>query len=110
MYRRYFVDKIPLLEIQSSISQAKQELNALILETEFAYELKINDDVGVYLSLNNFIITSFLNKKEIKFKKEQLISIKHLMDNNGSYYQYTKIDENGYEKKLLYDVKLNLIE
>jgi hypothetical protein len=110
LYRRYFVDKIPLLEIQSSVLQAKKELNDLILEKDFAYELKINDDVGVYLSLNNFIITSYLNKKEIKFNNDRLLSIKHLMDNNGSYYQFTKTDFNGNEKKLLYDAKLNLIE
>ena len=110
LYRRYFVDEIPLLEIQSSVLQAKKELNDLILEKDFAYELKINDDVGVYLSLNNFIITSYLNKNEIKFNKDRLLSIKHLMDNNGSYYQFTKTDLNGNEKKLLYDAKLNLIE
>jgi hypothetical protein len=110
LYRRYFVDKIPLLEIQSSVLQAKKELNDLTLEKDFAYELKINNDVGIYLSLNNFIITSYLNKKEIKFNNDRLLSIKHLMDDNGSYYQFTKTDLNGNEKKLLYDTNLNLIE
>ena len=110
LYRRYFIDKVPLSEIQSQIAYAKKELSELILEHEFACELKINKDLVIFLSLGNFKVKSNLNQKEIPFKNKQLVKIKHLADKISSYYQLMLLDSNGDEIRLLYDAKLNQIE
>lgn len=110
LYRRYFIDKVPLSEIQSQIAYAKKEISELILEHEFACELKINKNLVIFLSLGNFKLKSNLNQKEISFKNKQLVKIKHLADKYSSYYQFMFLDSNGDEVRLLYDAKLNQIE
>jgi len=122
IYRRYFTDKVPIIEIQNNLIRAKKELKALNLIFDYSYEVFINNEISVFVSQFGFALYSHSNNKLIRFNNQYLLGLSYFKDENGSFYSISKHEERckycGEEKirthysikKLLYDSKLNLIE
>ena len=90
IYRRYVTDKIPLSEIKSSLIIAQSKIKTINTEdqADAMYEYRINKQLVIYISANNYTIYSTKSGKKITFEKGVFIQkIKYLKGDDGEYYQ-----------------------
>lgn len=109
IYRRFFNDKIPLTEIQEDLTEARNKISSTKSNIDYIHEIKVNNEILVYLGDKSFTVKSKINDKEVSIN-ETLTSIRYFEDNTGSYYQFLMAGvDSSDETQILFDSKLNRI-
>lgn len=102
--RRHFTDKVPILEIQNSLVQAKNRLKISTNPITYNayYEINLNNQITIFKSIEGTYISSKTSSKKFILKDSDYIkSIRFLKDLSGDYYQITVSGENEDKKYLL---------
>lgn len=115
IYRRVYFDKVPLLEINSFLTEAKSKISSIneTSKSETMIKLIINNNITISLN-SQFTKLSSSNSinTEVFPASFKLNSITYLEDETGGYY-LVKGNKNffgDFEYKKLYDSKLNPME
>jgi hypothetical protein len=112
IFRRYYLDNIPISEIKTSIINAQTKIKEIDVsnQPDAMYEININNQITFFYFNEKYILYSKSSAKEIPLTYETSVqNIKYLQDNTGDYYQLTGI-KNSVPFTYLYDKNLLKIE